>query len=146
MKSDLETAMAELCLTYSKRQVEAALSRVTEEELSGELTFVVNAGMHALPVDILKGETFYFSEGNVDLSQENVKETVKELSKKAVKFLRSRVWTKIYIIPSGHPLLVTLATLVVYRVTRVNPIILYYVDGAYREVAIDVRHDVFGSS
>lgn len=143
---NIERALRVLLEQYPEASVKSALNRISRESAKKELTIIVNFGMHALPEDILKGETFFFSEGNVDLSAEGVKNTVELLSRRAVRFLRGKIWNKVYLVPSGHPLLVAMATLIVYRVTRLSPNILYYVDGEYREVELDVRADVVGDN
>ncbi|RGP40940.1 hypothetical protein BPTFM16_01235 [Altererythrobacter insulae] len=144
MNPDLEREIARLLENYSISDVRQSVNKFVHSQRKRELTVVVNFGMHALPEDLLKGDTFFFSEGNVDLDAENVDETISLLTKRATRFLRGKVWTDVYLIPSGHPLLVVLATLIVYRVTRVNPTIVYYMNGEYFEAKLDVRRDAVG--
>lgn len=144
MSSILEKKIESLIKEFSIKEVRSAVSKRTALEAKRELTVVVNFGMHALPENILRGDTFYFSEGNVDLDEQNIHETISDLTKRATRFLRGKIWSEVYLVPSGHPLLVVLATLIVYRVTRVNPTILYYMNGEYFEAKLDVRKDAVG--
>ena len=126
---------------HSRRDIELAIQRAIASDVEKSLTVVVNFGMHALPESIMRGDAFFFSEGNLNLSKEGVGLTITDLTKRAVKHLRKKIWNKIYIIPSGHPLLVSLCTLVIYRVTRISPIIVYYMDGEYIDAPVDIRND-----
>lgn len=138
---DIEKTISDLLKDYTKRDIQLAIDRVSLRAEERTLTVVVNFGMHALPENVMRGDNFYFSEGNLDLSRNGVNATISDLTKRSVKFLRKKVWNKIYIIPSGHPLLVSLCTLIVYRVTRISPVIVYYVDGEYIDAEVDVRKD-----
>ena len=142
MIDEVQRIVDSLLESHSESEIKRALSASRKRKGARSLTVIVNFGMHALPEDILRGDVFFFSEGNVDLSAENVQSTMTGLSKRALKYLRSKIWENIYIVPSGHPALVVLATLVVYRVTRINPTVVYYLDGKYNDVKFDVRSEV----
>jgi len=135
----LQKKMSALIEKYSVEDIRLALTSIEEAKDERVLTVVVNIGMHSLPEKILRGDVFFFSEGNVELGPESVTDTIKLLTKRALRFLRGKIWNKVYVIPSGHPLLVSMATLIIYRVTRVNPTIVYYVNGEYLEANLDVR-------
>ncbi|WP_375196353.1 hypothetical protein [Sphingobium sp.] len=141
MTSDVQRIVDELLDRYPESDIRKAIAKSAKRRGERVLTVVVNFGMHSLPEEILRGDVLFFSEGNVDLSDEGIHRTMMELSKRAVRFLRSKVWQKIYIVPSGHPALVVLATLVTYRVTRVDPSIVYYLDGKYNDVDFDIRSE-----
>ena len=141
MTSDVQRIVDELLDRYPESDIRKAIAKSAKRRGERVLTVVVNFGMHSLPEEILRGDVLFFSEGNVDLSEEGIHRTMMELSKRAVRFLRSKVWQKIYIVPSGHPALVVLATLVTYRVTRVDPSIVYYLDGKYNDVDFDIRSE-----
>lgn len=138
---DADEVIKNLLQSFSRSDLEKAIKRVSRSESSRPLTVVVNFGMHALPEDVIRGDAFYFSEGNLDLSKSGVDETLRHLTVRAVKFLRKKVWNEIFIVPSGHPLLVSLCTLVVYRVTRIDPTIVYYLDGEYIDAKVNIRGD-----
>lgn len=139
MPSDLDHEIDRLLAVYSESDLKNSISRIARRKSPRELTVVVNFGMHALPEYVLRGDTFFFSEGNVDLSSENISGTIQSLSRRALRFLRGKVWEKVYIIPSGHPVLVSMCTLICYRVTRINPTIVYYLDGVYIDAKLDLR-------
>lgn len=144
MSSDLDAEIARLLADHSPGELRKSLNRALHRGEDRALTVVVNFGMHALPEDILKGDVFFFSEGNVNLDQSEISETVNDLTKRATRFLRGKVWNKVYLVPSGHPLLVVLATLIVYRITRVNPTVVYYLNGEYSEAEMDIRSSAVG--
>lgn len=146
MHEDVDKTLRELLESYPPSVIKSSLNRIFRQSHNNELTVVVNFGMHALPEEILRGDVFFFSEGNVDISSDGVKETVELLSKRAVKYLRRKTWNKVNLIPSGHPLLVAMATLIVYRVTRISPTVVFYVDGDYRDVELNVRADAVRSN
>jgi hypothetical protein len=120
--------------------------RKVERSKSRELTIIVNLGMHAIPSEILRGDVFAFSEGQVNLSAESIDEIVDELVLRAHSYLSKKNWNKVYIIPSGHPMLVVLATLVAFRATRIDPtIVAYFGVENYVDVDANVRERIFRS-
>jgi hypothetical protein len=139
MADDIQHIIDDLVAKYPESEIKRALNRSRKRHGERALTVVVNFGMHSLPEDILRGDVLFFSEGNVDLSSDGIYATFEALSKRAVKYLRSKIWEKVYLIPSGHPALVVLATMVTYRVTRLDPTIVYYMDGNYNDVKLDIR-------
>ncbi len=141
LEGELQAAIDQLINRHSEAEVRKAISRSTKHRLGRSLTIVVNFGMHSLPEEILKGDVFFFSEGNLELSPNKIKDTFRTLTTRAIRFLRGKIWENIYIVPSGHPALVVLCTLVTYRVTRVDPTITYYMDGIYNDVKLDIRSD-----
>ena len=89
MDKKLEQHIIYLLETYPESVLRSAINKYSKSER--ELTVVVNFGMHSLPEDVLRGETFFFSEGNVDLTQEGVGDTISTLTKRALKFLRGKL-------------------------------------------------------
>ena len=142
--ADLE--IAKLVETHGLADVKAAIKRV-EVRSPKELTVVVNSGMHSIPVDVLRGEVFLFSDGQVDLTIENAEKSLDDLIKRAHAFLSQRNWNKVFLIPSGHPLLVVAATLVTFRATRVDPVVVAYLGSeGYIDFDSRVRERVFSKS
>lgn len=141
MAENIQFVIDNLLEKYSESEIKKALSRSKKKAGEKSLTVVVNFGMHSLPEDILRGDVLFFSEGNLDLSPEGISDTFEGLSKRAVRFLRGKIWQNIYIIPSGHPALVVLATMVTYRVTRVDPTVVYYIDGHYNDIKLNIRSE-----
>ena len=107
---------------------------------SAVLTLVANAGVHAIPDAFLRGEVYAVSHGDwladtrVDLEAELI-----AILKRLVHKLRSQRWNRIYLIPTGHPVLTVNVKLLVYRILRLNTIDLYYRSGQYIDVHIDHR-------
>lgn len=134
--------LGSLIREYGRDEVERSL-----RELDGEddvLTVVVNRGMHHIPSSVLRGTIFEFSKDHVVLDPENLKDSTTVLLKRAHKFLSSKKWSHVYIVPSGHPLLVVLATLVIYRTLRIDPVIVgYFGEFGYSELETDVREMIF---
>lgn len=143
---DIDNIVADLLKSYSRSELEKSIKKASLAERRRALTVVVNFGMHALPEDVLRGDVFYFSEGNLDLSKDRVHDTIKDLSFRCVRFLRKKVWNEVYLIPSGHPLLVSLCTLILYRVTRIDPTVVYYLDGEYIDAKVDIRAETVSSN
>lgn len=104
------------------------------------LTIVANAGVHEIPPRYLRGDVYEASRGNWDASSEAalVGELTRILEALARK-LRARRWERVYLIPTGHPILSVNIKSMVYRILRMNTVDLYYSSGAYFEVSIDQR-------
>ncbi|WP_163783782.1 hypothetical protein [Myxococcus vastator] len=108
---------------------------------SHTLTIISNVGIHPLPSEILQGEVFLASEGNLDFSSMNViasqyADILTRLSQK----LKSQEWTNIYILPFGHCTLSMQIKLLVYRVTRIEAKEIFHLGGGkYDILAIDQR-------
>lgn len=140
LKMAVESALSEL---GEKRLVEE-LARLTGNAAGGEvdtLTIIVNKGVHHLPQEFMRGEIYFASEGSLDFSSsESVKkEMVLALSRLASK-LKSRAWEKIYLVPFGPTNLSMLIKLLVYRVTHVETVDLFYTgSGSYCELHIPLR-------
>lgn len=66
------------------------------------------------------------------------------LGRLAVK-LRSGRWKRVYLIPTGHPVLSLQIKTMVYRLLRLNTIDLYYKAGTYFEIDLDQRAIALGT-
>lgn len=53
--------------------------------------------------------------------------------------LRERQWCRIYLVPTGHPILSLQIKMMVYRLLRRNTTDLFYHDGTYFEIDLDQR-------
>lgn len=110
----------------------------TREE--GVLTIVANAGIHAVPRSFLRGEVYEASHGNWDASSEDaLRLELTTLLYGVVNKLKSEHWKRVYLIPTGHPILSLQIKVMVYRILRLNTIDLYYKAGTYFEVDLDQR-------
>ena len=104
------------------------------------LTLVANAGVHVIPEVYLRGEVYEVSRGDwaVDTAAD-LEAELNAILTRLVRKLRSRPWQRVYLIPTGHPVLTVNVKLLVYRLLRLNTIDLYYHSGTYIDVQINHR-------
>ena len=104
------------------------------------LTIVANAGVHQIPDRYLRGEVYEASRGNWNATSEAalVGELTKLLEALAAK-LRAQSWERVYLVPTGHPILALQIKAMVYRILRLNTVDLYYARGTYFDIDIDQR-------
>ena len=117
----------------------AALTQKASSEYD-ELTIVGNEGMHSIPDTFVHGEKYVATSGNLDLSSCEAIERayIRALISLAQK-LRERTWKKVYFIPTGPTTLGLQIKLLVYHITRLSTIDLFYSRGDYHEIALDYR-------
>lgn len=111
------------------------------------LTIVANRGVHHLPENLVSGELFFASEGNLDFSSDESiqKEHEKVLSAVAEK-LKSKNWESVYLVPFGPNTLSMQIKLLVYRITRLETKDLFYTDnGKYVVLDINTRELIVNS-
>lgn len=139
---------AELAELVSKAVAAVGYERVSEqlaplvpsESESRTLTLVSNAGVHTIPPEYLRGEVFEVSRGSwAAETPEEVHSELRDLLSGLARKLRSRPWRKVFLIPTGHPILTIHIKLLVYRLLRINTIDFYYRSGEYIEVELDHR-------
>lgn len=118
-------------------QQHVSVSRVSQDVL----TIVVNQGVHHMPEKYLYGEVFYASEGNLDFSSEaTVYEEYQNVLSNVARKLKSKSWKRIYIVPFGPSTLSMQIKLLVYRITRIESVDLFYSgDGEYFTLELDQR-------
>ncbi len=106
------------------------------------LTIVVNEGVHHMPEEYLFGEVFYASAGNLNFSSEiTVYEEYQNVLSNVARKLKSKPWKHIYIVPFGPSTLSMQIKLLVYRITRIDSIDLFYLgDGEYFTLELDQRN------
>jgi hypothetical protein len=106
----------------------------------GVLTIIANAGIHAVPRSFLRGEVYEASRGDWDASSEEaLRLELRKLLSEVANKLKSEHWQRVYLIPTGHPILSLQIKVMVYRILRLNTIDLYYKAGTYFEVDLDQR-------
>lgn len=109
---------------------ERVLNKLSELTLSDEpnaLTIVCNAGVHRLPNDILIGEVYYASEGNIDFaSSESVLAEYDRILLNIATTLKSSRWDRIYVIPHGPTTLAMQIKLLCYRVLGFETVDWFY--------------------
>jgi hypothetical protein len=140
--SDLHRLLDEALKTTSADHVVAALEGLVAPSRSqvGVLTIIANAGVHEIPHAYLRGEVYEASRGDWDAStEEALLLELRGILSRLVDKLRSERWNRVYLIPTGHPVLSLQIKAMVYRLLRFNTIDLYYKAGTYLEVNLDQR-------
>jgi len=140
-RSDLHDLLDEALKVRGRDSVEAALQSLVASPVAGRvLTIIANAGVHQIPAPHLRGEVYEASRGDWDAtSQESLIAEISRILLRLVLKLKSAPWERIYLIPTGHPVLSLQIKAMVYRILRLNTIDLYYKAGTYLDVDIDQR-------
>ena len=120
------------------------LDRHDNEEV---LTIVVNKGVHHLPLDMLKGTVFFASEGSLDFSSVgSVQDEFQRIVEDVARILKSRSWKRVFILPFGPCALSMQIKLLVYRITRIESVELFYLgEGEYMELELKQRNIIVGT-
>jgi len=136
---------AELDRLVMQYGVEATIELI-KRETSGRasestLTIIANQGTHHLPDAYKRGEIFVATKGNLDFSSvERVKSQYEKVIVELSQKLKSNSWKTIYLVPFGHSTLCMQIKLLVYRVTRIETIDLFYDGkGGYADLSIEQR-------
>jgi hypothetical protein len=105
------------------------------------LTIIVNAGVHHLSEEYLKGEVFVASEGSLDLSStEAIHIEFRHILLRIARELKSRAWSRVYIVPFGPTPLSMQVKLLVYRICGIESIDVMNVPGKPRvDLYFDLR-------
>lgn len=137
---DIHKLLDEALEIKGSEEVVAALESVLNVPEGSVLTIIANAGVHEIPKIYLRGEIYEASRGDWNASTEEalLGELTAILSRLANK-LRAGRWKRVYLIPTGHPILSLQIKAMVYRVLRFNTIDLYHKAGIYFEVNLDQR-------
>jgi hypothetical protein len=97
-------------------------------------------GVHEIPKAYLRGEVYEASRGDWDAStEEALLLELKAILSRLANKLRSNRWKRVYLIPTGHPVLSLQIKAMVYRLLRFNTIDLYHKAGTYFEINLDQR-------
>lgn len=138
-RASLHSTIAELLKEHSVEEITKEI-KTQSPKSSKVLTIICNAGLHAIPEHFLRGEVFNFSEGSFDVGEKQIEELLFRSTSALAECLRKTKWTRIYVVPTGHPLLISVVTLAVFRVTRIDPVMVSYfgVDG-YLDVDLKMR-------
>src|SRR6266436_7434856 len=142
----------ELSALIQKMGEERALKiiqRTIRDDASAQsiLTVVANQGSHHLPEMYLRGTIYVASTGNLDFSSiELVHEQYSEILSRLASVLQSQLWKRIYLIPFGHSTLAMQIKLLVYRITRIETVDLFYDGkGGYSDLQIELRPIIVAS-
>jgi hypothetical protein len=114
------------------------MSRRASESI---LTIVANEGAHHLPEAYKRGEVYVATRGNLDFSSvEKVRSQYEKVIVDLARKLKSKTWHRVYLIPFGHSTLCMQIKLLVYRVTRIETVDLFYDGrGNYADLSIEQR-------
>ncbi len=140
--SQLRKLLEQAVKSSGSARVAAALSELARKNVpdKGVLTIIANAGVHTIPKPFLRGEVYEASRGDWDVSSEQALVTeLGNIMLRLISKLRARQWERIYLVPTGHPILSLQIKAMVYRVLRLNTIDLYHKAGTYFEVNLDHR-------
>ena len=144
----IEKLTALVIAKHGLKATELALQRILHAPLEAEstLTIIANAGLHPLPQEVLRGDVFEASRGNLNLTDASTLhlEYVRILSGVARKLL-SKTWAIVYLIPTGPPTLALQVKLLVYQICRLATVDLFYSKGQFIEVSLDHR-ELIGES
>jgi len=141
-RTDLHDLLDEALKLRGTAPVETALKSllVSAAPETHVLTIVANAGIHEVPSNYLRGDVYEASRGDWDATTEDaLAAELRTILLRLVTKLRSRRWGRIYLVPTGHPILSLQIKAMVYRILRLNTIDLYYKGGTYFEIDIDQR-------
>jgi hypothetical protein len=112
----------------------------TREDTPEVLTIIGNSGMHPIPADFLHGELYIASQGSLDLSTHDaIQEAFTSVLIRLAAKLSERTWKRIYFVPTGPTTLSLQIKLLVYHITRMSTVDLFYSKGDYFEVDLDYR-------
>ncbi len=121
------------------------LTRLNEISSSNEentLTIVANKGVHHLPKHLLRGTVHYASEGSLNFENINtIEKEYKNILSELTDILQSKTWNNIYLVPFGHSTLSMQIKLLVYKITHIETIDIFYVSGKeYLDLNIKQRN------
>lgn len=136
-----------LIMQYGTEATIALIKREMSSRASGStLTIIANEGTHHLPDAYTRGEVYVATKGNLDFSSvDRVKAQYEKVIIDLSQKLKSRTWHQIYLIPFGHTTLCMQIKLLVYRVTRIETVDLFYDGrGNYSDLSIEQRDLIVG--
>lgn len=133
----------DLVRQYGTEATIELIKREMARQASGSvLTIIANEGMHHLPEAYKRGEVYVATRGNLDFSSvDRVKSQYETVLSDLSGRLKSKCWQRIYLVPFGHSTLCMQIKLLVYRVTRIETVDLFYDGkGHYADLSIEQRH------
>jgi hypothetical protein len=123
-----------------KRALEILTS--AQNSQSGDiLTIISNEGAHLLPFTFRRGMVYAASSGKLDFSSSTrVHEQFDQILERLATLLKSLIWSKVYVVPFGHAALSMQIKLLVYRITRLETVDLFYDGkGGYFDLELELR-------
>ncbi|RJQ32809.1 MAG: hypothetical protein C4589_00310 [Peptococcaceae bacterium] len=137
-------------IDFLAEQIASAITARNGDD--NNLVIVANKGIH--PIDESKlpaGDLFYASEGNIGgdpMSAESLKSDLEAITAKCASKVKSKPYRKIYIVPSGFPIISQFITSACFQITALPPVILQYdrATGEYWPFELKVRQIVANAS
>ena len=131
------TELGEDAVTRALVTLESGHGQAGERDV---LTIIANAGVHRVPDSCLRGEVLIASQGNWAVgSEEAMNREIRRILAKVARKLKQRPWRKVFLVPTGHPVVSMNIKLLVYRILRLNTADWMYLDGIYYIIEIDQR-------
>ncbi len=137
-----ESELEQLVNEYGEKKAVALLKQeIARDRLGGVLTIICNEGVHHLPENLKRGEIYIASTGNLDFSSvDKVKKQYEQIIIDLSAKLKATQWKAIYLVPFGHSTLCMQLKLLVFRITRLETIDLFYDGkGNYFDLRISQR-------
>lgn len=140
-RQSLDSLIQSAVTEVGKRRALAAIESLIDDSRGDVLTVVANQGTHKIPDRYLRGEIFVASQGNLDFSSaREIKRQFQDILGALRDKLKERAWRKVYLIPTGHPALSIQIKLGIYRISRITTSDVFYYNGQYFDIDIDIRH------
>ena len=133
---DLLNQAAEIC---GVERVEGILKELinSNQKKSDVLTIIANDALHKIPPQYFHGELYVASKGNLNFnSKEMVMSELQSILLTVKEKLSEKSWKKVYLIPTGHPILALQIKNLVYHILRLDTADLFYSAGQYYEIEI----------
>jgi len=142
-KNDLAKLLELLIEQEGVVNARKSLASLIQDNEKPALTIIANLGSHRIPERYLRGEVYVASEGSFDFStRSKVISQFQDILRGVHKKLMERTWGRIFLIPTGHVTLSLQIKMLVYRVTRRSTIDVFYSDGKFFDIEIDLRKKV----
>jgi hypothetical protein len=123
------------------RRGSAFVQQIAQDVEAIDLTIVSNAGIHPIPPELVVGELYIASSGNLDFSTiETVNSEYDNIILRLHEKLVEKRWGRVFLIPFGHTTLCMNIKLAVYRTLRIETIDnFYFGNGRYGVLSRDTR-------
>ncbi len=125
--------------TKTKEILKSMIDKLAPPIPNSTLTIISDRGVHHLPDAYKRGELYYVTEPLDFKKLPSVENKYKEVLLKLATKLKSNQWKTIYLVPFGHNTLCMQIKLLVFRITRLETIDLFYNDGSYTDLYIYQR-------
>ena len=139
---NLDEQLRAVILELGPKRALEILTSAQNSESGDVLTIISNEGAHRLPSEFRRGMVYAASSGMLDFSTSTrVHEQFDQILERLATLLKSRTWSKVYlVVPFGHATLSMQIKLLVYRITRLETVDLFYDGkGGYFDLELELR-------